>query len=227
MAIKVSLSPSQEKDLRKLLDADHSKLTQLLEKLHKIEAPFISNLEFKKYIAETFNDDIASILAKNLVYIGTMARRRAVSFDDFLKATTDALRAKNWKSEELERWSVVSDFIFKAAKLDHVSSLIKAFDLSYDYTNLLSSTRILTDIRPIFDIAHSRVVAAVVCTTLRIDYDSDDGRHTLSIALDEKEIEGLRDACTEAMKKIRASQALLKDKCVLPSLVRGQENYDD
>ena len=101
----------------------------------------------------------------------------------------------------------------------------KALDLSYDYANLLQTTRIVTDIRPIFDNDVTKIDAAVVSFTLRLSYDNTEGNHGLSIAMNQADVKALREQCDRALKK----SALARDTIALLPLrvtISGSEDYE-
>jgi hypothetical protein len=101
-----------------------------------------------------------------------------------------------------------------------------AIELVYDYANLLRRTRVLTDIRPLFNNAADQIEGAVVSYTLRLRYDSADGEHELSIALDESDIRILADQCDRALTKATTARAMLVEKCNLSVIVSGEVNDD-
>ncbi len=99
-----------------------------------------------------------------------------------------------------------------------------AIELSYDYANLLRRTKILTDIRPLFNESADEIEAAVVSYTLRLRYDSADGEHELSIALDESDIKTLAAQCERALMKSATARSLMTDTCGVSVTVSGEVN---
>lgn len=97
-----------------------------------------------------------------------------------------------------------------------------AVDLAYDYTNLLRRTRILTDVRPIFDWDGEVIEGAVVSFTLRIRYDNAQGEHEISIAMDALDVDALWDQCRRARKKALAARQLITETCNRPATVFGE-----
>jgi hypothetical protein len=103
-----------------------------------------------------------------------------------------------------------------------VSLAAKAIELSYDYANLLRRTRILTDIRPLYNDSADCIEAAVVSYTLRLRYDTADGEHELSIALDEADLRTLMAQCERAMTKAKTARDVLAGRCNISIAISGE-----
>ena len=97
-----------------------------------------------------------------------------------------------------------------------------AIELSYDYANLLRRTKVLTDVRPIFNDAGDGIDGAVVSFTMRLRYSNADGEHDLSIALDENDIKTLQEQCQRAILKARTASAMMVDRCEIAAIVSGE-----
>lgn len=98
-----------------------------------------------------------------------------------------------------------------------------ALDLAYDFASLLMGTRILTDIRPIYDDSGDEIKGAVVSHTLRIFYDSRAGESELSLTLDLSDIEVLKAQCERALRKMKSAEQLLL-KAKIPMFVTGKSD---
>ena len=98
----------------------------------------------------------------------------------------------------------------------------KAVDLVIDYERLYLKSRILTDIRPVFDTPRDAIVGSVITHTLRLDYMTYDGDEaTTSIALDIKDIRQLAEACQKALGKAKVAEDLMQT--TVPTLVSGDD----
>ena len=64
----------------------------------------------------------------------------------------------------------------------------------------------------------------MVSYTLRLYYNSSDGEHELSIALDESDIMALGSQCERAIKKAQTAQSLVAEQCNIPVTVAGDTN---
>jgi len=103
----------------------------------------------------------------------------------------------------------------------------KALELSYDYMNLLQSTMIITDVRPLYDDATGGQVEGLIITfTLRMIFNSTDGQHSLSIALDKADIDRLEKQCRRALVKADSARERIAIPADLPALISGSQDDD-
>ena len=98
----------------------------------------------------------------------------------------------------------------------------KAFDLLTERERILTGTRILTDIRPIFGRLSERPTAAVIIHNLKLTYHQDGECHEFYVALDNADIKQLKEVLERAELKTQNLQALLKTSKVL----NIEETYD-
>ena len=98
-----------------------------------------------------------------------------------------------------------------------------ANELSYDYANLVRNIRILSDIRPLYDEHADVIEGAVISHTMRLHYDSADGEHELSLALDEGDIAKLIQQCERSLKKSVAAKKLMEEKARISTILSGQD----
>lgn len=81
------------------------------------------------------------------------------------------------------------------------ATLDKATELVYSHQNVLREVRILTDLRPVYDKAASKIVRMVVTHLLRVDYLDGSSAERLYIAIDAGDLEKLEEQCTRAKDK--------------------------
>jgi hypothetical protein len=89
----------------------------------------------------------------------------------------------------------------------------KAMGLRNEYERIVTDTRILSDIRPVFDDDQEdpSIKAAIVNHTLRFTYNAGDGeRHETHFALDVDDLKKLKAQIDKALKKDKASQGLVE-----------------
>ncbi|MHC9292037.1 hypothetical protein ACRCUN_06190 [Mycobacterium sp. LTG2003] len=94
----------------------------------------------------------------------------------------------------------------------------KALTLRNEYERIVTDTRILSDIRPVFDDDEENpgIRAAIVNHTLRFTYTAGDGeRHESHFALDVHDLEKLKAQIERALKKDKASQSLVETASVV------------
>jgi hypothetical protein len=71
------------------------------------------------------------------------------------------------------------------------------------------------------------VEGMVVTSTLRVSYESQDGRHDLSLALDMKDLIQLKAQCDRAISKSRAVRSKLKVSLGKPCLIPGDSEQSN
>jgi hypothetical protein len=95
-----------------------------------------------------------------------------------------------------------------------VQQFVKASTLRTEYERILLDTRIISDIRPVFDDSQDTpsIQAAIVDHTLRIMYTGGDGhRHEAHYALDIGDLETLHEQTAKALKKDAAARTMITD----------------
>ena len=103
-------------------------------------------------------------------------------------------------------------------------TIVKALELSYDYSNLFQTAKILADIRPVFDRQASKMEGAIISYSLRLTFRSLRESESLTIALDEKDVKQLIETCTRALKKADVAKKTMQG-CGLPSTyITGEED---
>jgi hypothetical protein len=95
--------------------------------------------------------------------------------------------------------------LYTLASNPSVTRLAKAFMVYGEYPNLLHTSAITNDIRPVFDGAPEKgVTGAMIVHTLKLDYHSAKGREELYVALDDNDLEDLGEAVERAKRASRA-----------------------
>lgn len=110
-----------------------------------------------------------------------------------------------------------------------VRRFAKAIDLRNTYEKILTESRVVSDIRPVFpdtDEVPAAVDAAMVNHTLKLNfYAGDRGLPgEIYIAVDTTDLKNLRDQIDRALEKERAARALIEEggAVVLEPLVRSE-----
>ena len=100
-----------------------------------------------------------------------------------------------------------------------LSMIAKARGIHTDHENTFCTVRILTDVRPVFDIdVKQEPVGFVIAHVLKIGYHHD-GKHTsLHIAMDKADIDNLMLALQRAKDKALTISDVLAAKCGYPIL---------
>jgi hypothetical protein len=98
----------------------------------------------------------------------------------------------------------------------------RASDLLIEHERIFSDSRIVTDIRPVFDSETERKVEGVILVhTLRIQYRDTEGAKEFYVALDSDDLDNLHDQIIVAMDNREALESILKKvkiECINPVL---------
>ena len=96
-------------------------------------------------------DEVADSIVRQALILAGWLRREAQAVEKVLTSVRSSIRSEfNWNAENLERWQRNEPQFGELLSLPIVRLAASAIELSYEYTNLLTGARILTDIRPIF-----------------------------------------------------------------------------
>ena len=201
-------------------------LTKLAEAAGAVEAlgDIIDMSLVEAALARILGDQAASELAAVLLGLGTMLRREPQPAGDFVREIADGLPEAGWSADQVAEWRTRGDLLTRLLSSPAVILSVKAANLSYDYSAILTDARIIVDLRPVFNDNRTDLAGASITHTFRIDYATPEGTaHSLSLSVDVKDIERLRDTCVSALNR---SQVLGK-KAVewhISTIIPGQEN---
>ena len=79
----------------------------------------------------------------------------------------------------------------------------KITQLTYAHANIYTDSRILTDLRPIFNAEGTEVVRSIIVHELAIDFQADGESKKIHIALDLKDIRNLKKICERVELKVK------------------------
>jgi hypothetical protein len=229
MKLRLHLTTSQKDDYKIIAGIDPGRLAVAADALKTQERRMLRPAEIRAALSPPLDVHEARAVVQQVVALLTLKRRRRLLDPEALtQAVTEALRSTpaKWNAEDLERWDTVRPAFERIVSAEPVMVVAKALHLSFDYANWLEGARILTDIRPVFDDTHREILGAIISHVLRLDFGSDDGSHTVSVAMTEEDVEMLRQACEESLKKSREAKQLATDRLDISAFIAGEENYD-
>jgi hypothetical protein len=61
--------------------------------------------------------------------------------------------------------------------------------------------------------------------TLRLRYDSTEGDHSISVAMDEADVQELKRQCERSLLKAQTARDLMKEKTQLPIVISGDGDH--
>jgi hypothetical protein len=212
-SLRINLSQSQLDDIAKLCSLGASQLNRLVEGLENLGST-IRRSELRRAIAEVAaSDEVADAVYRVLSGLALARRIRGTEVSDLLEAITNTLPHSGWAEDKTLLWHERAPIVGRLIQSSAVVLSTKARDLSEDFERVLSNTRIITDMRPIYDDA-DKIVGVELTQTLRIDYvsPSDNSPKTISFVLDHKDIGKLRDDCERALTKAESAKEVLRSR---------------
>jgi hypothetical protein len=163
-------------------------------------------------------DDAVETASRLLIGLAIIARENFTAQSEFLSALDEAVKSLEW-TDDAPRWEEVRDALAAVLYARDLVLAAKAIDLIFDFEKYCLNSRIITDIRPVFDDERNKIVGGIIMHTLRIEYRGDDGRRrSMSIELDNRDIERLAHSCADASQKMEAAKTLFRDKLTLPTI---------
>lgn len=157
------------------------------------------------------------MLARQLIGLARFKRDNSLGASETISSLSESIRITHeWSESQLNEWSRVKGLLQELIATTPVCVVAKTHDLSFDYENLLLTTRVITDVRPVYDDNHNSIIAGIVSQTLRVDYIksvASSTPRTLSIAMDEEDLRRLALQCETALKKAKVANSQVLAKC--------------
>ena len=227
MARQLQIDPSQVEDLGIIRDLGKASLRAAADVVNRLnQTPLRAEVilaSLKEILPN--RDDAAESLVRQALALSGLMRHFRLSSDEIGHTLRSAVEGiAEWNEDERRSWFDVEPIFLEFVCSRPVRLVAKAIDLSYDYANLFQRARILTDIRPLFAQGADQIEGAVVSNTLRLWYDSSDGEHELSIAMDEGDIEQLSLQCERALIKARTARGIMVETAKIPTIVTGERH---
>jgi hypothetical protein len=229
MIAAIKLGQSELDDCRVVCDIGPQALTSVIQRLRRMRPAPISPKRLTDIIAEELVDKNAA--AENLVRLAILAHAWArgtnSNVSDMPVAVLAAVaQSSAWTEDDARKWDKIAKLLAEFLSLPILHLVIRAVDLSYEYTNLWGNARIITDIRPIFTDDASTIDGAVVSHACRLQFLCADGQHELNIAMDESDVRDLAEQCDRALRKAETARHLMNDIAGVPTTVPGGETDD-
>jgi hypothetical protein len=179
----------------------------------------------KEKIEESFAAQLGSEkskpLTRMLLGLATVHRR---NFDNVAALLESISLPTEWDEAKRAKWLECRPAFERLLSLESVVLATKAIDLSFDVERFCVGTRIITDIRPVFDLARNQIAGSTIRQTLRLEYMSLDGTvASVSIGLDADDIDRLKKACEEANHKAIVARETLTKSGITEIIVPGED----
>lgn len=221
----IKLSTSQVDDIIAICALGPDALSRVVNAL-QTRPLTIKPTALRQTIAAEIGEEPAKVMERFVLGVATTHRRGSIATSNLLDSIHQSLvSAVGADTPELEKWNQSRPFIEKIFGVKSVEWSAKAVDLSYDFEQLFITSRILTDIRPVFDDNKNEILGTTITQTLRIEYMSSDGdQSSISIAMDIKDIKELEKVCKEALHKAEVSRQLVEQKCGRDAMIAGEDS---
>jgi hypothetical protein len=215
---RLRLSKSQAADLLKICSLGRGRLLDLATVLsNSDEPPIISRAILRSRMTAAIPADYVEATSRLFFGLAIIARDNFTSQAEFLSGLDEAVSSLNWSAEDIARWNDARDALVAVLWARDLVLAAKAMDLIFDFEKFCLNTRIITDVRPVFDDQRIAIVGGIIMHTLRIEYRADDGRRkNISIELDSRDIERLTKSCTDAITKMNRAKELFSEQLKLP-----------
>ena len=226
MSLQLRVAKHQLQDLKHISDIGLERLSEVLRVFDEMDRPLLRPQELLERLSELLGEEEqAEALARQLLSLQGLVRQTGLSVDDVFAGVRNAISQQGGSiGFETTTWESVEDVVKSLVQNQSIRLTATAIELAYDYANLLRRTKILTDIRPLFNEAADEIEGAVVSYTFRLRYDSADGEHELSIAFDESDIKTLINQCNRALAKASTARQLMADRCSISVTLSGEAN---
>ena len=226
MATRMRLRKHQIDDLKAICDLGSEGLRSVADQLTDLTPPPMSpDSLFDAVVVMIPNQkSVAEALIRQVLSLHSLIRQGGLSEEDVVEGITDAV-SNEWTEALLAKWKDLVPELRNFLSLRAVRLVATAIDLSYEYANLLSGARIITDIRPIFSDDAGKIEGAVVSHTLRLRFDNVEGDHELSIAMDKSDIEKLARQCERALRKAHTAHDLMVNTATVPTIISGSSEH--
>ena len=224
MSLQLRAAKHQLADLKRISELGVDRLVSVQQKLDELEKPALRPSDLLAVVEEVLGEN-AEPLVRQLLSLQGLVRQTGLSVDEVFTGIRGAVEQQGEQAGiDIEAWARVEDIVKGLVQARSVRLAAKAIELVYDYANLLRRSQMLTDVRPLFNKDADAIEGAVVSYTLRLHYDTADGEHELSIALDESDVKKLADQCNRALVKAATLRAFLAEKCGVSVIVPGEVN---
>ena len=152
---------------------------------------------------------------------------------DLFDAVTESIPANapgEWKAAHFEKWQKAKDAIVNAisrsANNEFLNAQIKTRELTYLHDNIFGNCRLLTEVRPVFNVSGDKIVNSVLTTSLVVKYtDHAQDQKQITFAMDLNDLVELRSQCERALRKVAATEQMFND-ATLKLTVAGESKQE-
>ena len=203
-------------DLEQILqENDEASFEALHAKINQDVETLLTRSELPQIFSELSQSEKAHNIFQWLIH-----QCKANSFDEVVQILDQ-------KISDQENWKSIREKFLEILEAQRLVTSVIAISLSFEYPNLLTEARVLTDIRPVFKgEAADSIQGATVSQSLKITYFRDGHRDSITFAMDMVDLDDLIRECERAKKKAETSKNLMESVDV-PTIITGEELDND
>lgn len=166
----------------------------------------------------------SKVVMRILLGLAAACRDGSATPTELLDAFSRAVDAREFESPMPDEWRACRPHIEKLICSRSVTMLAKALDLTYDFGQIYVASRILTDIRPVFDDARQMIHGSAISQVLRLEYVTREGdRSSLTLLMDNRDIEQMRKSCETALRKFTVAKDLMEKAVGRDTTLSGED----
>ena len=155
--------------------------------------------------------ETARILVVSLLQLLQFAMRRRIDVQSLVEERRTALQTNQSAGQDVEALEEGLQVLERLLTIPAFHLAARAVDLIYDFDNLLRASRVLTDVRPLFNEDADGIDGGVVAHTLRLQFDHAGQPDEIQLSLDATDLRQLIQHCERALQKEQtAREDLLK-----------------
>jgi hypothetical protein len=218
----IRLSKAQADDIAVVCSLGSETLTRIVAAIQALPIT-IKREKIEAAIASQFDSEKVKPLTRILFGLSRVHRRNFD--DDSVAGLLESISIPaEWDEVRRAKWVECQPALQRLLSLESVILATKAMDLSFDVERFCVGARIITDIRPVFDLPRNQVVGSTIRQTLRLEYMSVDGTvASMSIGLDADDINRLKKTCDEAIHKTDVAKETLEKSGLTDIIVPGED----
>lgn len=226
MATQLRLTRHQLSDLQKIRDVELGEIDLIIRQLKGITPTPLHPEDLRKALGAVLQsqDETIEALIRQMLSLHAVMGQMSLTVEETVSGLLFGIQNADskWDEKQIAAWKLREPKLREILSLDSVRIVAKALNLSYQYPNLLRSSRILTDIRPVFNVAATEMESAVISHSLSLHFDNVDGDNSLTFALDEKDITFLKNQCERALLKAETARKRLEAGSEIRVVISGR-----
>ncbi|MEC4991247.1 MAG: hypothetical protein SAJ37_21135 [Oscillatoria sp. PMC 1068.18] len=209
------IPPRYQAGIRQLIILDNEIISQILNALtDSIPCLNISQIAESVALKSGYGEivNIEEIL-KTIIALYSLRNTYEISIQELVHDVIEAISiTKELDELSLDEQNKLQERLSSFLQIDHIFGVMsKAIGVMTEQSNLFLHSRILTDIRPVFNVdSESEIVGVVVIHNLKIEYRHEDKKKEFFVALDRNDIRELQNQLERAINKTESMKFIFE-----------------